>query len=401
MYEVCIIGGGMSGMTAAITAAEKGKKVAIIDRNAKLGRKLYATGNGRCNITNEVISFRDNYSSSSDNYPELLHIIMGQEPIIEVNNFLNNIGIITKSNNGYIYPYSMQASSFVWALIDKINKLSIDIILKTEVKEINKEGEQFKIYTSSGMYESQKLIFACGGKSYKSLGATDIGYELLNNLGHKIINLRPALCGLVTASNNKDIAGVRSAAKVSLYVNGRKEKTQSGELQFTEFGLSGILIFNLSSCCGLALQKGKECTVTIDFAEGLDHESIKNILKNSTRTIHGAMNSILNDKLCLYILDKLNINSKLSANSLEEEQINKIASKIKNMEFCVKELCDYDNAQISAGGVCLDEINPYNMESKLVKGLYITGEVLDVDGECGGYNISFAICSGIKAGKSV
>ncbi|MGN0435032.1 MAG: aminoacetone oxidase family FAD-binding enzyme, partial [Wujia sp.] len=316
MYEVCVIGGGVSGMAAAITAAKKGKKVAIIDRNTKLGRKLYATGNGRCNITNETISFPDNYYSSDDNYLEFLHIAMGDRPKDMVLDFLNQIEIKTKSVNGYIYPASMQASSFVWAMIDEINKLGIDIILKSEVSNIQSLEDGFKIFINDRAIECKALILACGGKSYKALGGTDKGYELCVNLGHGIVDLRPSLCGMKVKENISDIAGVRASAKATLYVNESPLLSQKGELQFTEYGLSGIMIFNLASRCGLALSNKNHCTIKIDLAEDIKPNCLINFIHNSSRSILGCLNTYLNDKLCTHILNGLDINPKQKTGEL-------------------------------------------------------------------------------------
>lgn len=403
MFDVCIIGSGPAGLAAAITAAKKGAKVKLLDKNKKAGKKLYATGNGKCNITNTFIDFKTHYHSDCKTYEAFLDDVMGQNPYASTTSFMDSIGIVTYANKeGYVYPISNQASSVVWALIDEVNKHSIECDFNAEVVAVSKQEELFEISTSNELIKAKQVIFACGGKSYASLGGTEFGYEIAQKLGHTIIKPRPCLCGLYTQEDLSAIAGVRARASATLRIDGDLIATEIGEIQFTEKGLSGIAIFNLSALAGKALQASSKVTICLDLGFKLEKAQILELYdNNSNRTILGALNGMFNDKLCSFILSKEKINGKNTLNTITKTEFIDLINQFSSLSFHISDLYNFEQAQICAGGVSVDEISSKSCESKLVKNAYFVGEMLDIDGVCGGYNITFAVLSGIRAGEHI
>lgn len=402
MYEVCIVGGGVAGLSAAIRLAEVCTDVILIEKNTKLGKKIYATGNGKCNITNTNMELSIRYNSSYDRYETFIRTVMGDTPCDSVRAFMNSIGIATVDKGGYIYPYSLQASAVAWAMIDKVKKSNINIKTGIECLEINKNDNGFELVTDAGVFLAKKVIIACGGKSYPSLGGSEKGYKLAAALGDNIIPVRPALCGVITDNIPKELSGVRLPAVASLYnEEGIMLAAEKGELQITDYGLSGIMIFNLSSLAGCELMKNKKTCISLNFIFDLSDKNLRVIYENSLeRTITGFLNGFLNDKLATYILKRLNIDGKTMVSEIDNKDMDNIIKLLSDLRFEIKDIKSFEQAQVCAGGVDLSDINPDKCESKNTDKLYYAGEIMDVDGVCGGYNITYAILSGIKAGEA-
>lgn len=403
MYDLCIVGAGASGMSAAVTAGRRGKKVLLLDRNNKTGKKIYATGNGRCNITNNYMDYAKCYNSSDESYTDFLSDIMGESPDRSVVDFLSSIGIKTYTNpEGYVYPHSMQASSVVWALLDEMKKNHITVCQGEDVHEIKKQGGNFIIYTDK-KYEAKKVLLCTGGRSYSKLGGAESGYILAERLGHSICDIRPSLCGLCVEEELDLVDGVRSYCRVSLTdENGNIIKSEKGEIQFTKSGISGIVIFNLSSKAGKLLKENKKIYVSVDLLGDMPEIAQKVAIDSfGDRSIPAYLNGFINDKLAHYILNKNSIDKNKSVNRVPISVLDKITGELKNLRFHITDLYDFEKAQVTAGGVNICEINSKTMESNIIDNLYFAGEILDIDGICGGYNLSFAIMTGIIAGNSI
>ncbi|MBO5426591.1 MAG: aminoacetone oxidase family FAD-binding enzyme [Lachnospiraceae bacterium] len=419
MYDLCVIGGGMSGMAAAITAAKAGKKVILFEKNKKLGKKLYATGNGRCNLTNMSIDLGRDFNSSYSDYETFIRDAFGDgELTSKVIEFFNSIGISTVNvDDTYVYPASMQASAVVWALIDALNNYNVEIVLNTKIKDIVIDTDETYIVSHSDMkITSKKLILANGSKAYPSLGGNDTGYKLAKKFGHNIIQINPALCGLITEEDFSPISGIRAKASAVLFEDGCGEVmgNEVGELQITDYGVSGIMMFNLSSKVGRLLKQGKKPVVCIDFLRDIQEQNnfttirstediiLGQIAKASKdRTILAFLNSFVNDKLAAYVCDLQGIDKKTKVSQLNDETINNLIVTLNQFKVTIKSLRDFESGQVCAGGVDLKEINPIDFSSKICPGLHIVGELLDMDGLCGGYNLTFAVLSGIAAGKAI
>ena len=402
MYDICIIGGGVAGLSAAITIGEHDTNTILIDKNPKLGKKIYATGNGKCNLTNTNMDISSKYHSSYEGYVSFINDIMGASPLTRVKEFMLSIGIPTYDRDGYIYPASRQASSVAWAMIDRANISGIDIRCNAECTDIKKLGDHFEIVLDDEVIRAKRVIIACGGKSYPSLGGSDKGYKLVTALGDSLTDIRPALCGVITDDIPKTLSGVRVNAAARITNNKYDAVCEEyGELQITDYGLSGIMIFNLSSLIGRMLSNNEKPVISINFIPDISNEIIYDIYeKCPDRTITGLFNGFLNDKLVTYILQKACINGKAKVKDISKNDIDRVIDIMSDVKFAVKDIKSYDQAQVCAGGVRLSDINPDTCESKRIKNLYYAGEIMDVDGVCGGYNITYAILSGIKAGEA-
>lgn len=404
MYDVCIVGGGAAGMSAAITAASAGKRVFIVDKNAKLGRKLYATGNGRCNITNENMNYPYVYNSSDSDYPAFLRAVMGDSADMEVEKFLRSLGIYTYTNqDGYVYPQSRQASSVVWAMSDMLRQLQVEIDFKHEITDIERENTCFCLKSKDGAITASQVVLASGGCSYPSLGGTGSGYMLAERLGHHILPVRPSLTGMTTGQVSKNLSGVRIHAHAKL-MNHMNEiiRQETGELQFTEYGLSGIMIFNLSSAAGALLMNDKPAWLHVNFLQDISEKAFCDLCReNKHRTVTGMLNGLVNDKVAAYAAEQVGIDGKMQTDALSDETIHLLYHALSAARFDISGIRDFSQAQVTAGGVPLAEVWADTCMSKLVNGLYFAGEILDIDGICGGYNLTFAIMSGIRAGESI
>ncbi len=403
-YDVCVLGGGAAGMTAAIAAARHGYKVCICDKNKKLGKKLYATGNGRCNLANADMSYAQ-YHSESEDKDDWLYRCLGEQPGDRLFQFLHTIGIQEQELNGYYYPKSMQASSVVWAFLDEQKALGITTYEYTCMSDIRRLQDGFLVSGDERSILCKRVVLACGGKSYTSLGGCDIGYKLAEAFNIPVNRQRPALCGCMTEECPEELKGVRIACTACLEIPegaGTVYMSQSGELQFTEYGLSGIMLFNLSSEIGKRLQKQKKVTVMFDFLQDVEKEQFLFLASQSkNRTVYGFLNAYLPDKLALYLLSCCGINRKTGMDTMTQESILQLYNTCKACTFHVNGLKDFESAQVTAGGIALSAVNPDTMEVKQHPGLYAVGELLDIDGNCGGYNLTFAILSGLRAGENI
>lgn len=396
-YDVCVVGGGAAGMAAAIAAAEGGKSVCIVDKNKKLGKKLYATGNGRCNIANTDMT-AIHYHSADRDASSFLHICLGTEPNQVLFEFLHSIGIYERCVDGYYYPRSMQASSVVWAFSDRIRALSIATYCSEFVTDIQRRNDGYHIISGTEIVADQ-VILSCGGLSYPALGGCAGGTRLAEKFGIKCVPQRPALCAVITEEDTEAVKGVRVACAAQIAHRTMSDR-QAGELQITEYGLSGIMIFNLSSEIGRQLEQDKSVTINIDFLQEIQEKDFLQRNETIQRSIYGYLNSYLPDKLAMYILEACAQPPKQMLAELSDARMQEIYHRCKSFPFHVRAVKDYEHAQVTAGGISLQEINPETMECRAYPGLYVTGEMLDIDGDCGGYNLTFAILTGLRAGRA-
>lgn len=402
MKKIVVIGGGVSGLIAAIHAKNKNNQVIILERNNTCGKKILVTGNGRCNYSNSNQDINHYHSSSSDN----LESIINQKNISAFLDFYKSIGIIPKVKNGYYYPYSNQAVTVQQALLRKVSELDIDVKTNTYVDDIAVNGNSFKVKTNNDIFYADIVIIACGGKSYSKLGTDGNGYQLLKKLGHNIIPVVPALTQIKVLENIKDLTGVRSEVSITLIEDGKTIKSEIGEVQFTDYGISGICSMQLSKYISYGIMDKKCEKIVINFVSDIaksKEEFIKFIESNNWLDfeVRSLLDSLLNYKVTNYILKETKIAGKVKIRNLKDEEINALINCLINFTLTATGTNTFDNSQVSAGGVDLKEIDLTTMESKIIPNLYIVGEIVDVDGDCGGYNITFASIGGMLAGMEV
>ena len=390
MSKVAIIGGGYSGVISAIYASNN-NEVTILERNSTLLKKLLLTGNGRCNYFNSVMSL-DKFHS---NTKKAIENIITMDNIEELDNFFVNLGLFPKVKNGYYYPYSNQATSVKDLLIGKLNELDVNIKTDYLVEKIEKKNNKFII---NNELEFDKVIISTGGKAYPKTGSDGIGYDLLKGFGHKITRLSPSLVQ-ITSDNKylKELSGIRCDANLTLFDKNKKIKEEFGELQFTDYGISGICTFNISSYLRDGIDNKKLLVNFMPF--GIKEFNL--FMKGSNNTIFERLEGILNYKLVKVILKLSNIKEDEKWKKIGTEQKEDLINYLFNYEVKITGTKSFDQSQVTAGGLDLKEINTKTMESNLVDDLYVTGEVLDLDGDCGGYNLTLCFITGYIAGVHV
>ena len=399
--EIAVIGGGASGMMAAITARKSGKEVVILERKDRILKKVLITGNGRCNITNVNADISNYFGKNISSVGNILNSFNPQDTM----DFFNGLGIVcNEENRGKVYPLSGQASSVVDALRFEAERLGIKIETKFYVRKIEKDGFKFKIYSEDRKkIEAGRVILAAGGQSYPELGSNGSGFELAKELGHNVTRLSPSIVQLKTEKNQvKGLQGIKTDVAVTAYGDNKKICTYDGELLFTDYGISGNVVFNISFVMPLY----KNVEFEIDFMEKFDYNELYEILKERKKmmshlTMENYFNGMINKKLGQF-LSKISGIEKLSkpVKDLNDSEIRKLCTVLKKYRIKILDTTGFKNAQVTAGGVSLDEVNSETLESKIVKGLYFSGEVLDVYGECGGFNLQWAWASGYIAGKN-
>ena len=383
-------------MVSAVVLARKGIKVTILERNSACGKKIIASGNGRCNYWNQDMTVKHYYSSNI----ELLKKIINK---VDVLKFLNSIGLEHQIKNGLYYPYSNQSITVRNALLAELKSLNVNIHLNEEVLQL-KKSDKFTIITNKNKYTADKVV--CSFGSNASITKPVDNYKILKSFGHNIVQPLPALVGVTTNKNLKLCAGVRTKVKIKYYENNKFVKSEIGELQLNNNCLSGICVMQLSTLIAKGLNQNNKEYLNINFLYGKcdnDEECITFInnlnkkLKN--RTITEILDLVLNYKLVNYIMSQYHYKKTWDLFTSKEQLL--LARSITNHSFEIIGTNSMQQAQVSSGGVLLNEINVSTMESLKMKDLYITGEALDVDGNCGGYNLGFAFTTGIILGESI
>ncbi len=398
--KIAIIGGGAAGYTAAIAAAERGLSVTIYERCDKAAKKILATGNGRCNMSN-INADVNNYHGAN---PKFISGVMHKFWVDETLDFFERLGIVPKiEENGKIFPFSYQAAAVSDVLRFEAQRLGVNTVCGFEVSKIKKSGDGFLITSYSGREtKADKIILAAGGKASPSLGSNGSGYELAKSLGHRITRLFPSLVQIKTDNRyTKALQGLKINGSAAFYKDGKRKKVSDGEILFTDYGLSGPPIFNLSRL----VSEGNGGEIRLDLMPEFSKEEVAAMLKkrsNPQKPLENYLIGMLPKKLGQVLLKACGIAplSRMST-GLSGKEIDIIAEKIKAWSFAAEGTMPWNNAQVTAGGVDTAEVNPTTLESKKVKGLYFAGEILDIDGDCGGYNLQWAWSSGYIAGMNV
>lgn len=401
MAEVIVIGAGAAGLLSAVTAARNGKQVTVIEACAKAGKKIYATGNGRCNFTNlhfDADSFRGTC-------PEFAYRAYEKFNNLDVIEFFEQLGVLHKEINGYIYPNSEQASCVVEALLAELHRLSVQLVLNEQILDIQKRNKEFLCIGQTQTYTAAQVIIAAGGLASPKHGSNGSIFPACKRLGHSFIPQMPALVNLKFKEKAlAKLAGVRVRGCVYLYFNGIPAYQETGEIIFNKDNISGIPVMQLSRYCGHAIAQGKKASLHIDLFENISDCEIRDLLTarfygaySKGKTVYETLIGFLNNKLLDFLLKQAGVNPNKKAMQVKPAEVNAIIGQFKNFEINITDTGSFENAQVTAGGIKTDEVKD-TMESKLVKGLYFAGEILDIDGTCGGYNLQWAFTSGYIAG---
>ncbi len=403
-FDIIIVGAGAAGLAAGIHGAEHGAEVLILEHMDRAGKKLLATGNGKCNFTNEKQGIA--YYRGKD--PAFVLPALEQFGLRETLDFFRKLGILPKCRrDGYYYPASGQAASVREVLLMECRRRNVTIACDVGIRSIQKQGEFFLFRTKQGEYTGRACIIATGGKAARKTGSDGSGFPYIVGFGHKLTDIVPALVQLQgKQSFLKEIAGIRAEALAELYINHEKIAEDLGELQLTETGVSGIPVFQISRYAAYGLLRGKQVMVSLNFLPDYSDKQTKELLRErfviygEGKTAEESLIGLFPAKLNRVLLKESGISPDEKASECRKQKLDRLAFLIRHLRVDITGTRGFEQAQVTAGGVDTGEICPKTMESRLVPGLFFAGEVMDIDGMCGGYNLQLAWSSGYVAGKS-
>ncbi len=408
-FDLIIIGAGAAGLAAAYHAISKHAQlnILVLEKEGIPGRKLNATGNGKCNLTNHAFTI-DAYHADSQ---EFITNWFEQHSYEEILSFFEGTGILLYEKNGYYYPLSNQAKQVSSLLFEKSKALGVQYHFHTKVTDIRLSSDKnscYEIVTTSAeqkecIYQSTYVLLATGGCASAKLGGCKDGYKLSKKLGLTCNPIYPVLSPIYVVDHNLTAAkGVRMDGNVTLKFGDGSLYKESGQIQFNDNNLSGIVMMNMSSYYNYNQGKDNEVTLYIDVMTEYSWEQLKNFFDTQKKTFPSEtlgfmLQGILPGAFTTYLCKRLNLDNKMLLASMTEKHMNRLTSALKKLEFTPVYVEDFDKAQVTGGGISTDEISAESFECKQYKNMYIVGELLDVNGKCGGYNLTFAILSGIQA----
>ena len=398
--RVAVIGGGASGMVAAITAAKNGAEVMLFERQSRVGKKLLSTGNGRCNLSNINLS-SDKYHGADADF--VTPAIEGLD-VKKTLEFFRRNGLLTVTEpSGRIYPLSDQAGSVVDVLRFAVAQSGVTTYTDCEVASVIKTDVGFALNTATGVFTADSVIVACGGQAGSKVGGCDLGYKLLCSFGHSKTAIYPSLVQLRSDSRAvRSLKGIRADAGVDLLCGSSVVKRSEGEVQFTDYGISGPAIFEVSRWASVI---GKNISVRLDLLKDLTVDETKALIEARIKSlpnqpIENLLVGTVHNRLGRTLIRCIGLDLTAPISSITGDDIDRIVSAVKSFSLNITGTMDFASAQVTAGGISCKEFYADTMESRLQNGLYAAGEVLDVDGDCGGYNLQWAFSSGYLAGKN-
>ena len=426
-HRIGVVGGGASGLMAAIIAAEQGAEVTLLEGNDRPGKKILSTGNGKCNIGNRLLVPEAYYTES----PHFLKSCLDRFGTEAAVSFFERIGLMIKSKNGYLYPVCEQAAAVLDVLRYRAASLGIKVVTGCRIVKIERadrakekteliEKTEFIVSGQDMKFRFERLILACVGRAAPRTGSDGSGFLLAERMGHRILPTVPALVQLRCGEDYfKSVAGVRAEAEVTVLYGGREAAREQGELLLTDYGISGIPVFQISRVVNYLLlerdgaphkrngkspETKKEVEAAVDFFPGCSREYFSRFHSQRMKelgdsTAEAFFTGILHKKLMMLFIRLAGLKPGERIDGADGRKIQKVYELCRNWKVRIVGSNSYDNAQVCAGGVPLDEVTE-NLESKKAKGLYFAGEILDVDGKCGGYNLHWAWCSGYLAGMA-
>lgn len=409
MCDVFIIGGGAAGMLTADIASKRGLSVVLAEKNNRLGRKVLITGKGRCNLTNA--SDVETLISNTMTNPYFMYSSFYSFDSNSVMEYFENLGVPLKVERGNrVFPVSDKASDIVAALEKSLKKNGVKVLLNTKVTEVLIENNKIsEIKTSKGDFKTKSVVIATGGMSYPLTGSTGDGYKFARSAGHTITKLLPSLVPLKTEEKwCKDLQGLSlKNVEINVIFEGKSIWREFGEMLFTHFGVSGPLILTAGSkLCRLTDGFSKKSEIIIDLKPAmtekeLDNRLLRDFEKNINKNFNNSLNNLLPQKLIPVIINLSGIDQYKKVNTITKEERKKLVSILKGLKITIIGTNGFNEAIITSGGVCVDEIDPSTMESKITKGLFFAGEVIDVDGVTGGFNLQIAFSTAFLAGSNV
>ena len=405
-HKLIVVGGGAAGLFAAIAAKDMGIDTAILEGSDRVGKKLLTTGNGRCNITNKYIEKNRYHSDNPDFFEYALNSFTADHTV----NFFGAIGLpLVTLEEGKMYPMSLQASSVIDIIRLALEDRAIPVYANSKVKNITTVKQGFKLITASEeAYECEKLLLCCGGKSAQNTGSDGSGYTLAKSLGHSLITPIPALVQLkLDYKSLKALAGVKFNGIANILIDGEVLRNEFGEILFTDYGISGPPILQLSRIASKALSSKRKVTLKVTMMYHKTKEELEDFLEShwaifNYRSVSESFIGIINKKIIPILLKEAGISDiHKPCMDLDWKEKKNILKLLTAWEFTVTDTNSFTNAQVTAGGIDTTEVDPITMESKLIKNLYFAGEILDVDGDCGGFNLQWAWSSACAAVKSM
>lgn len=403
--QVAVVGGGAAGLTAALAAAYRGAGVLILEKNQRVGKKILATGNGRCNLTNTDVSI----SNYHGHHPKFAYAALSRFDVAKTIDFFERLGVAHKVEaGGKVFPVSNQASSVLDVLRYELDRVGVKTICEAVVHKIFHQGHRFTLATEDGRtFQADRIVLATGGKAAPNLGSNGSGYSLAAGLGHRIMEPFPALVQLKLASAFlKQIQGIKFEGEAEIVWKDRAVQRASGEILFTEYGISGPPILCLSRIAGEYLQRKERVWLKVVLVNTLSPEELEQYLMKRFRwgpekSLAFSFVGFLNKKLAPVVLKAAGIDDlNRPAGTVTPADLKKMLRILQDWRFEITGTTSWPAAQVTAGGIDVREINSQTMESKIVPGCYFAGEVVDIDGDCGGYNLQWAWSSGHVAGNS-
>ncbi len=402
--KILIIGGGASGLTAAISAARQGGKVVLIEGLPRVGKKILATGNGRCNLSN-IAGDTSRYHGEN---PGFVQAVFSQVDVEATLDFFRLLGLETKvEEGGKIFPLSDQASSVLDVLRYEVHRLGVRQILGDPVVSLEKKGRGFTLETASGeSLSGDRVILATGGKAAPKLGGSGSGHSLAEALGHSVTPVFPALVQIKCKNSNfRSMKGVKIQGSIRSESNGKVLREEAGEILFTDYGVSGPPVLQLSRGIAGALHRGGEPRIVIDFFPKIPGEKLYETLwmlfsLEGKKPLDLSLVGLLNKKVIPVLLKEIGLTDlKKPCETMGDQEIQQLCRLLKACVFIPTGTLSWKDAQVTAGGIQTGEVHGKTLESKILPGLYFAGEVLDIDGDCGGFNLQWAWSSGILAGE--
>jgi predicted Rossmann fold flavoprotein len=403
MADIIVVGAGAAGLVASITAARAGYKVTLLEQNSKIGKKILVSGNGKCNIDNRYISSSRFHGQN----PDFIETVLKDHDFDTVQKFFTSIGLeLIEGKEGKMFPMSLQASCVIELLEYEAKQAGVEILCECTVTSVSKEADIFIIESSQGTKTSKKLLLASGSPAAPQLGGSDSGYGFAKIMGHSLIPTYPSLVQLCSDENwVKTCAGVKVAGIVKLYANGEYITEKKGDLLFTNYGISGLAILDISREVSTRLANYEYCELNMDLMPQLSKEKLTNLLlsrigNKNAKPLSLWLQGVLNKKLIPVILEQSKCNA-ATESDLNRKEVGKLVYTIKNLKLNINDTKGFKGAEVATGGIDTTEVDPKTMESKLVPGLYFAGEILDVDGDRGGFNFHFAWVGGLRLGEAL